>query len=185
MAKIKDLQYYLSLNYEVRIKKIEDDGKFHYKATINELDDNVFYGVGETPQESLDSLSDVKEEMFAYYLEKGLNIAEPEPEEEVLPSGKFMVRIPPKLHANLIKKAKSQKQSLNAYINHILSMQYSKDLLLDAWKEFADSYKVDAFKMMRNYFYFIYSEQSSTRRTRKELERIKHENPEAAYTQAA
>jgi len=131
VARNKDLQYYLGLNYDVIVKKHEDEGEIMYAAFTRELDKNTFYGVGETPQEAIKSLGDVKRELFPYYIEKGFEIAEPEEEEEGLPSGKFIVRTSPQIHSHLLKMAKRHRQSLNSYINFLFSQSYTMDWVKD------------------------------------------------------
>jgi predicted HicB family RNase H-like nuclease len=121
VARNKDLQYYLGLNYDVIVRRYEDEGQIMYTAFTSELDRNAFYGVGDTPKEAIDSLEKVKEELFEYYLEEGYGIPEPEHEYESLPSGKFIVRTSPKVHRDLISMAKKNKQSLNSYINYIFA----------------------------------------------------------------
>lgn len=134
MARNKDLQYYLGLNYDVIVKKHEDEGEIMYAAFTRELDKNTFYGVGNTPQEAIESLENVKRELFPYYMGKGFEIAEPENKEEGLPSGKFIVRTSPQIHGHLLKMAKKHRQSLNSYINFLLSQSLTMDWVQDSIK---------------------------------------------------
>lgn len=114
--KDKNLKYYLGLKYEMIVREVEDELGTDYKVFTRELNPDAFYGIGATPEEAIKSFNEVKEELFPYYLENGLEIPEPTPVDESMPSGKFVLRIPPRLHKRLIAKAKRSKQSLNALV---------------------------------------------------------------------
>lgn len=116
----KKLEHYLSLNYEILLRRLERHGAFYFEARIAELDPLTFYGTGDTVDEAISDLEEVKREMFSYYIENGLPIATPAKVEQGLPSGKFVVRTSPRTHHNLVKNAKLNNQSLNAYVNAIL-----------------------------------------------------------------
>jgi antitoxin HicB len=120
----KDLNYYSNLKYDTVLRPIEDEDGPFYQATTRELDPKAFYGVGKSPQEAIDSLTETKNQLFEYYLERGYSIAEPEPQEEERYSGKFVLRVPPVLHGKLTRAAKKSEQSLNAYVASILE-QYT------------------------------------------------------------
>lgn len=133
--KNKNLKYYLELNYDIVIKKIDKYDEVFYQATTKELDSLTFYGTGDTVEEAIKSLNDVKEELFPYYIEKGLEIPEPVTEERGLPSGKFLVRTSPVTHSKLLKQAKKSKQSLNAYINSIFEKACSSEDFISLLKD--------------------------------------------------
>jgi len=80
----KDLKYYLGLDYDVKVIRIEDEGEFEYKAFAKELDDIAFYGVGDTKAEAIESFEDVRAELFDYYYENDIPIPEPVREKEIL-----------------------------------------------------------------------------------------------------
>lgn len=116
----KQLTRYLTLNYRLQIRKVDKHEKPFFEATTRELDPLTFYGVGDSIQEAVDSLEEVKVTMFAYYLENGIEIPVPEKEPDRLPSGRFVLRIPPKLHKKLIDLASGQGQSLNNLVTGII-----------------------------------------------------------------
>jgi len=134
----KDIKHYLSLNYDFVVRKVEDNGEVIYKAFTKELDPLAFYGVGKTREESMQSLEEVIHELFPYYLEQGLEIPEPEVEDEVLPSGKFVVRTSPFTHKKLIGLAQKNKQSLNALVNSIFSQYTTSDALVESFTRVFD-----------------------------------------------
>jgi len=141
----KDLKYYLGLDYDVKVIRIEDEGEFEYKAFAKELDDIAFYGVGDTKAEAIESFEDVRAELFEYYYENDIPIPEPVREkEEILPSGKFIIRTSPKTHAELIKLAGNNNQSLNSFINSIFEQfctaQNFLSIATDKLKQVMDYY---------------------------------------------
>ena len=116
----RTLDFYLRLNYDLIIRRIDRHDAPYYHVSARELDPRTFYGVGDTIDEAVASFEDVKDSLFPYYLENGLDIPEPEPEQEELPSGRLLVRIAPVTHMQLIKGAKNSRQSLNSFIKSIL-----------------------------------------------------------------
>lgn len=129
-SKKRDLDYYMKLNYEIILKKIDKYEEVFYQAYTRELDPVAFYGVGDTPVEAIKSFEYTKEEMFKDYLAEGLEIPEPELEEVEKYSGKFVVRTTPKIHRDLIREAKKQKLSLNSLINSIFTSHLTSSGLL-------------------------------------------------------
>jgi len=122
--KAKDLDYYLSLKYDIIIREIDDpDGAF-FQASTEELDPIAFYGVGETPEQAIECFKDTQKALFIDHLENGLPIPEPAPKVDDFYSGKFIVRTSPATHRRLVRMAKRNKLSLNSQINIILS-EYS------------------------------------------------------------
>lgn len=130
MVKKKTKEYYMALDYDIIIRKYEEEGEVLFKAFTNELDKKAFYGVGNTSEEAISSFNKIKEEWFEYYLENDLYIPEPENRDEDLPSGKFVVRITPSTHYKLYKMAKRNKQSLNSLVNNIIEQYCTAESLL-------------------------------------------------------
>ncbi|MCX6827704.1 MAG: toxin-antitoxin system HicB family antitoxin [candidate division Zixibacteria bacterium] len=116
----KDLNYYLDLDYDVNISRLEEDEEVLYKAYSRDLDAFVFYGSGDTKAEALESFEQTKRELFKAYLDEGREIPEPTRENNNLPSGKFLLRIDPRIHYKLIGMARVADKSLNSFIDQIL-----------------------------------------------------------------
>ena len=116
----KSLSYYMSLDYDLRIDKLEDEGEAHYKAYALELDEGAVYGVGVTKQEAMASFEETKRSMFEIYVEEDMPIPQPERVPIGLPSGKFLIRTQPLTHRRLVNLAKRNGQSLNAFVNTVL-----------------------------------------------------------------
>ncbi|MEW6412076.1 MAG: toxin-antitoxin system HicB family antitoxin [Candidatus Zixiibacteriota bacterium] len=116
----KDLEYYLKLDYDVLVARVEDDGEVMYRAYCRELDQVAFYGVGATKKEALESFELVRRELVPYYFENKIPIPEPEREDVAMPSGRFVFRTSPATHLQLIKLAKKNNQSLNSFVNAVM-----------------------------------------------------------------
>jgi len=112
----KDLSYYLSLDYPIMINKEIDDGKTYFVAEIPDLPGCGAHG--ETIDAAMKSLDEARRLWIEVSYEKGLDIPEPASEDEF--SGKFLLRVPPRLHMELSKNAEKENMSLNQYIRNTL-----------------------------------------------------------------
>lgn len=117
----KNLKYYLDINYPVEIQKIKEEEGGGYMASIPLLGKYAFLGDGETVEEAIDSLNEIKEYLFEKYLEENVPIPEPKPEEEKEYSGKFLLRIPKELHRFLTIEAQRNQTTLNQYCTYLLN----------------------------------------------------------------
>jgi antitoxin HicB len=112
----KDLKFYLSLKYPHTVEEYEEDGKTYISLEIPDLPGCG--AAGETYEEALAQLKEAKELWIEASLDRGLPIPEPVSEDDF--SGKFLLRIPSRLHMDLAKLAKAHKLSLNQYIKSLL-----------------------------------------------------------------
>lgn len=112
----KDLAYYLGLDYPITITKDIDEGEIYYEAEIPDLPGCGAHG--KTVDEAIENLEEAKKLWLEVSLERNLPIPEPVAEDEF--SGKFLLRIPPRLHMELSQNAKKEGLSLNQYIRRIL-----------------------------------------------------------------
>ena len=113
---MKDLNYYLNLNYEIKIKKLtseEGDGWF---AEIPLLPGCI--SDGETPEEAIFNVNDAKKCWIETCLELGRPVPEPLSSDF---SGQLRIRMPKSLHRVLSEKAREENISLNQYINYQLA----------------------------------------------------------------
>ncbi len=117
---MKNLDYSMKLPYRMEIEPIPENEGGGYCVSIPQLGRYALRADGETPDEALRNLEDVKRDLFASYLEEGVEIPEPEPDEEAY-SGKFLVRIPRTLHRELALKAKENRVSLNQFVAFLLA----------------------------------------------------------------
>lgn len=111
MKKNKDLNYYLSLPYTIRLMPDPEDGG--YVAMIEELSGCM--SQGDTYQEAMDMIEDAKKGWLAISLEDNLRIPEPKIMSDDY-SGKFLVRMPKSLHRFLSTNAEQSSVSLNQFV---------------------------------------------------------------------
>jgi len=122
---MKKLDYYLNLNYPITIDKFTDyDGRMKYVAEIPDLPGCSSYG--EEIEEALKKLEDAKISWIEVSLSRNLEIPEPVTENEF--SGKFLLRIPAKLHKQLSVRASRDSLSLNQFIRSALEKYLEHDL---------------------------------------------------------
>ena len=110
-----DLKDYLKLPYTV-ILRPDEDGV--WIARIEELEGCIAHG--STQPEALS----VIEEMKAAWIEDALEAGDPIPkpgQDEILPSGKWLQRVPRSLHKKLAQLAKTEQVSLNQLVTSILA----------------------------------------------------------------
>src|SRR5579872_44089 len=111
----KDVSYYMALAYTLILRRDEEGDVV---AKIEELPGCISHGKDEA--DALANLRAMQEAWLEESLAAGHVIPEPE-EEEPLPSGKWVQRVPRSLHKQLAKKAKSEGVSLNQFVTSLLS----------------------------------------------------------------
>lgn len=128
--KIKDLDYYMKLRYEIKI--VETDSG--YFAEIPDLPGCMTFC--EEFDQLHEVIEDAKQAWFGVSIEKNLEIPEPREEREF--SGRFLLRLPKSLHRKLSSQAEENGVSLN---QHVLSLLSGKSSVLKALGEIKD--KID------------------------------------------
>ncbi len=123
----KDLSYYLSLKYPTEIRE-DEDGAF--VVTNPDLPGCVSFG--DTIQEAVDNLSQVRQLWIGGRFEAGEPV--PEPSEIGQYSGKFVLRLPRWLHQSLDQQAKRESVSLNSYVCSLLAERNAFSGLEQSWK---------------------------------------------------
>jgi antitoxin HicB len=111
----KKLKDYMKLPYTVMLKR-DEEGDFI--ARIKEFEGCVADGQDEI--EALGNIEQVKELWIETALKAGQAIPLPEEDDE-LPSGKFLTRVPRSLHRNLIDIAEREGVSLNQLVTVALA----------------------------------------------------------------
>jgi len=137
----KDLSYYLKLDYPITITKDIDKGEVYFEAEIPDLPGCGAHG--KTIDEAINNLEEAKKLWMEVSLEKGLDIPEPVTEEEF--SGKFLLRIPPKLHMKLSQNAKREGISLNQYVRNTIE----KNVTLESLEKEVKEVKAELSKLIR------------------------------------
>jgi predicted RNase H-like HicB family nuclease len=116
----KDLKYYLNLPYKT-ILEYEPDDKT-WVAYCPDLGRGTCYAIGESKLEALTLLEDSKKIILQYALAEGKEIPEPALiDDEDLPSGNFIIRVPKTTHRKLKVEAENEGVSLNQYVLSVLS----------------------------------------------------------------
>ena len=114
---MNELEFYLKLDYEIKIRKLTEDEGGGWFAQIP-----LFPGCmsdGETVDECLVNLEDAKRGWIEACIELGREV--PEPRKTTDFSGQLRVRMPKSLHQALSEKAKEENISLNQFILYQLS----------------------------------------------------------------
>jgi predicted RNase H-like HicB family nuclease len=111
---IKDSTYYEGLPYTITIRK-DDEGDF--VARIPELAGCIAHGEDEAA-----AIANLRS-MQRLWIESALNAGNPipEPESDTMPSGKWVQRVPRRLHKELVAAAKRDNVSLNQLVTSMLS----------------------------------------------------------------
>lgn len=117
----KNLDYFLRLPYRIELEEIAPDLGGGISVCIPALGRYSVHADGDTVQQALDKLEEIKRDRLEAYLEAGVSIPEPEKDEHF--SGKFVLRIPKYLHKELSMKARQNNVSLNHLITSLLSRE--------------------------------------------------------------
>lgn len=112
---MSELTKYLELPYTIVLRR---DSEGDVIARIEELRGCSAHG--KTPQEALENLEEAKSLWIQDCLENGDPVPVPTPEES-LPSGKWLQRVPRKLHRKLQTLARNEGASLNQYVTALLA----------------------------------------------------------------
>lgn len=117
----KEIEYFMNLPYRIELLRIPEEKGGGYMACLPQFGRMAAVGDGETIEEALSSLEDSKRALFEDYIEEGLEIPQPDTEEEEY-SGKFVVRVPKFLHRELSLQAKRNNASLNHFVTSLLAI---------------------------------------------------------------
>ncbi len=118
----KTLKYYMNLNYPVEIIKIPKEEGGGYQARIPLLGKYAFLGDGDSIEEAIKDLEQIKEYLFRKYLDGNIPIPEPAEEKDDREySGRFVLRIPKELHRHLAEESKKNDSTLNQYCLFLLT----------------------------------------------------------------
>jgi antitoxin HicB len=114
----RTLEEYLTLAYTITIVHDRDDeGTEGYVASVDELPGCLSQGA--TIEEAAARIGDALEGWLSVALEDGREIPEPRHADDY--SGRFLLRIPTSLHAELARQAGREGVSLNQYVATVLS----------------------------------------------------------------
>lgn len=125
------VEFYMSLNYPVEVRRLSKEEGGGYLVCIPYLGRWMFAASGDTLEEALQALEEVKRDHFERLLAEGKTIPLPPPvdAEEEEYSGRFVVRIPRHLHKRLAELAQREGCSLNQYVTTLLAEASTADWL--------------------------------------------------------
>lgn len=99
---MRTVEEYLALPYRILLTPdADEEGASGWVAEVVELDGCI--SQGETPQAAVARIRDAMEGWVAVALEEGKAIPEPRGEDDY--SGRFLLRLPSSLHAELARQA--------------------------------------------------------------------------------
>lgn len=107
----KDLEYYVKLPYTIILEQWDDGNGPYWVARIAELPYCLIHG--DTPEEAVREIEEVKRDWIKSNLDRGLPIPEPRSRKY---SGQIALRISPSLHKLLVYRAETEGMSLNQYM---------------------------------------------------------------------
>ncbi len=113
----KQLEEHMKLPYTVVLRPDEDGDVV---ANVQELEGCVAHGANDA--EALKNLATVKRMWLTAALNAGKQIPVPQWEDDELPSGKWVQRVPRTLHKCLVEIAKSEGVSLNSLVQTYLGL---------------------------------------------------------------
>lgn len=116
---MKDLEYYMQLNYRIEIVKDEIEGG--YVLSVPKLKGCLT--CADQLEKGIEMLDDAKKQWLITALEEGYEI--PDPDVPVDYSGQFKLRLPKSLHKELAEKSKQEGISMNQYCLYLLSKNSS------------------------------------------------------------
>jgi antitoxin HicB len=115
----RTIEEYLALPYTISLvhDRDEEDGFEGFVAAVEELPG--CWSQGETLEEAAAGIRDAMVSWLSVALEDGVEI--PEPRDPDAYSGRFLLRIPRSLHAELARQAEAEGVSLNQYVMSALA----------------------------------------------------------------
>jgi len=118
-----ELNDYLQLPYTIMLRP-DDEGD--WIAYVDELKGCIAHG--STEVEALEQITIAKREWLEAAIQDGVPI--PLPEEDDLPSGKFVCRLPRSMHRDLAIKARRDKTSINTEVVGAVASWLGADLAM-------------------------------------------------------
>jgi antitoxin HicB len=118
----KGLEYYAKLPYNIILEMWDDGEEPYWVARIAELPHCLIHG--DTPEEAVAEIEQVKRDWIESSLGRGLKIPEPITHKH---SGQIRLRIPPSLHEVLTHRAAVERVSLNQYMTAALARSVGLD----------------------------------------------------------
>lgn len=141
----KSLDDLLRLAYKIEVNPIPESFGGGFEASLPQLGRHTFVGAGNTIEEALANLEELKARLFSEALESGDSIPEPDVESDDF-SGRLVIRIPKYLHRILSNQARIGGVSLNQHISSLLSMGAPVAEVKTALKEMCDLWRTAVYR---------------------------------------
>ena len=133
---LKSAEYCLSLDYAVSIRRLTDAEGGGYVATIPQLGAKTFVAIGETREEALDALEELRQYLIPLLVSEGAVLPEPQEESpDSSHSGNVMLRLPRLLHTQLATQAKRNGCSINKLSTYYLTQGLTGAATLDGARQ--------------------------------------------------
>jgi antitoxin HicB len=114
----RSLEQFLELPYTFLIvHDVDEDGREGWVAEVEELPGCI--SQGSTPEEAIARVRDAMRDWIAVALEDGVEMPMPHASADF--SGRFLVRVPASLHADLARSAGHEGVSLNSFVSSALA----------------------------------------------------------------
>jgi predicted RNase H-like HicB family nuclease len=115
---MRTLEEYMDLPYAiVVVHDVDEDGNSGWVAEVEELPGAI--SQGRTPEEAVERVREAMRDWIVVALEDGVAIPEPRTTGDF--SGRFLVRVPASLHADLVRNADREGVSLNQFVTGALA----------------------------------------------------------------
>lgn len=115
---MRTLEEYVELPYAiVVVHDMDDEGRGGWVAEVEELPGCLSQGA--TAQEAVERVREAMRDWLAVAIEDGVAIPEPRGTQDY--SGRFLVRVPASLHADLARSADREGVSLNQFVTSALA----------------------------------------------------------------
>lgn len=100
--------------YEIRVRKVEEDGELFWRATVREFPDIAEYAT--SAHDAIDLVADAIDTLHDEATRLGKKLPAPIADEDAEYSGRVTFRMPPYLHREVANRAEADGMSLNQYI---------------------------------------------------------------------
>jgi len=122
-AATKDMAVLLSRKYPTEVYFIEEEGgEGYYFACLPDFGSSTCSATGDSAEEALSRLSEVREAVIRHLVESGSPVPEPSRAPfECVELQQMPIRIPKDMHDQIKRAAKQSGLSLNAYVQRVLA----------------------------------------------------------------